>query len=256
MKNKSVIKVHTDRFDCVSVILGAVDEAVGIRSTVHEVLASCEHKDIAEFIIMQSRRITPECLQSICTLRDEITDVPVKIYVESEPFVGSAIRDGIGYSKGSHTALMASDFGIAPECLARMIEEAKHSPDSIIKASRRLDKNSFVQYSHLRLAGNFLGNKFLSVLFRSGLTDITNAQMLFPTDLYKTILWHEKDFTFLLEATLKPLRLHADFREVPVRCLPRTEGKSKNSAKKTLAYLPAAIKYRFMPIEEFYPPAE
>ena len=239
-------------FSGVSVILGAVDEAEMIRRTVDTILETCQKEDVAEFIIMQSRRITKECLESILRMKKEITAVPINIYLESKPSVGMAIRDAIKYAKGSHTALLPSDFGIHPGCLSLMIEKAKQYPDRIIKTSRWINGGSFSEYGKTRLAANKLGNIFLSVLYTSRLSDITSATQLFPSELYKRIHWEEEDFSFLLEMTLKPLRLGVKFLQVPAKCLPRVEGKSKNSTKKTLAYLPTALKNRFIKKEKFY----
>lgn len=239
-------------FSRVSIILGAVDEAEKIRETICAVLDSCDKKDLAEFVIMQSQRITPECLKSIYELKNSVTAVPINIYVESKPIIGIAIRDGIHHAKGSHTALLSSDFGIHPACLADMIEEAKKHPERVVKASRWAKNGKFSGYAKTRLIFNKLGNIFLSVLFMSRLSDITNATQLFPSELYKRIRWQEEDFSFLLEMTLKPLRLGVKFSQVSALCFPRTEGKSKNNSKKTLAYLPTAIKYRFMSTKNFY----
>lgn len=239
-------------FSGVSVILGAVDEAQMIRKTVYAVLETCDSSDIAEFVIMQSQKITSGCLKSINDLKAEVKDVPINIYVESKPCVGMAIRDGIGYAVGSHTALLPSDFGIHPGCLAAMIKESKKHPDRVIKTSRWMRTGSFSDYGKERLAFNRMGNIFLSLLFGTHLSDITSATQLFPSELYKRIKWQEEDFPFLLEMTLKPLRLGVKFSQVPAVCLPRVEGKSKNSTKKTLSYLPTAIKNRFVKRKNIY----
>ncbi len=248
--NKNLFEVK--QFSGVSIIMGAVDETEKICETVYTILETCKNEDIAEFIIMQSKRITPECLNSINRLKEEITAVPVNIYLESMPSIGAAIRDGIAYAKGSHTALLPSDFGIHPDCLAQMIEVSKRKPDHIVKTSRWKKGGAFKEYNKFRLVANKLGNVFLSLLYQSNLSDISSATQLFPSELFKRIRWQENNFTALLEMTLKPLRLGAKFSEIPVTCLPRTEGKSSNSIKKTLLFLPAALKYRFISKKSFY----
>jgi len=239
-------------FSGVSIILGAVDEAEMIRKTVETVINECEISDITEFVIMQSQRISAECLESITRMQKEIAEVPINIYVERKPSVGIAIRDGIIHAKGSHTALLSSDFGIHPGCLVDMIEMSKKYPERIIKASRWAKDGSFSGYKRGKLLANKFGNIFLSLLYGTRLSDITNATQLFPSELYKRIRWEEEDFPFLLEMTLKPLRLKVKFVQVSAQCFERTEGKSNNSFKKTFLYLPTAIRNRFLFVSSFY----
>ncbi len=248
-----MINIFTDtkKFTGASVIIGVTDEAQGIKDTVFSILESCQKEDIAEFVIMKSQSITPECEISINELKEQITSVRINDYIESKPCLGSAIQDGIKYAKGSHAVPFAADLAISPYCLSNMIAEAKKQPNHIIKTSRWINNNSFNGYNKMRMVGNKLGNIFLSLLYNSKLTDITNATQLFPVSAFKKIKWQENNFTILLELTLKPLRLGAEYIEVPTNSLPRLEGKSKNSIKKTLAYLPIALKYRFIPKKTF-----
>jgi hypothetical protein len=133
-----------------------------------------------------------------------------------------------------------------PRCVADMIMESKKYPDKIITTSRWLIKNNFTQYRRFKKFFNYNGQKFLSLLFGAKLTDMTSPTQLCPSKIYNSIRWERYDFPFLLELTLKPLRLGVEFVEIPVKLSSRKEGKSSNSFLLTAMYLPVAFHNRFI----------
>ena len=115
----------------------------------------------------------------------------------------------------------------------------------IATTSRWLTRD-FEGYGKTRLVLNYLAQVFLRVLYGSKQTDLTNPVQIVPTKLYQSIRWEETRFAILLEMVLKPVRLGYKFREIPVECRNRNEGKSSNSFLQTAEYLKTALRIRFM----------
>ena len=138
-----------------------------------------------------------------------------------------------------------ADLAIELETLDRMIAVAKKNPEKVVKSSRWLEKGSFVDYNKSRLKFNLLAQHFLRFLFMTNLTDLTNPVQVIPTEYEQRVEWKEKGFCTLIEHTIIPVRLGYKCVEVPAKCYPRTEGKSKNSVWQTMLYFKTAIRIRF-----------
>ena len=123
-------------FTNVSVILPAINETYSFQKTADVILETCAHSDLAELFIVLCNRTTPDCVRVAERIRDAATDVPVTIYYQQKPFIGAAIQEAIERVSGSHMVMMSTDLETPPELIARFIELAKKTPDTIITASR------------------------------------------------------------------------------------------------------------------------
>lgn len=147
---------------------------------------------------------------------------------------------------------LSADIPIGLDSIPVMIEQAKKSPESVVKVSRWLKRDSFYGYNRTKKTFNALAQSFLRILFNARLTDFTIPVLISPTKTYKNIIFKEWRFSCFLEMVLVPVRIKKDFIEVPAKCFSRTEGKSKNSALQTAMYLKTAFRIRFSPKGKIY----
>ncbi len=238
-------------FEKVTIVIGATDESTSLIDTVDTIIKSCNISDIYTFMIIIPDNASPECLDAIEFLSEKYEGRIQKV-VQWYPGIGGAMRSSVEATVSSHIMFLSADMPTELSCVPSMIENAKKYPDSIIKISRWLQKNSFREYGNVKKALNFAGQSFLKLLFMSSLTDFTSPVLISPVNIYKSINFSQWGFPCLLEAVLIPLKAGKEIREIPAVCLPRTEGKSKNSISQYIKFLGTAVKIRFTPIKKLY----
>jgi hypothetical protein len=135
----------------------------------------------------------------------------------------------------------------------RFIAAMKTGDWDIVAASRWLEGGGFEGYSRLKLALNFLFQKFFCVLYRTNLTDLTYAYRLYRRATLEGIVWEELRHPFLLECLLKPLRRGARITELP--CTWRARGSIRQHAPSNASLLRTAVKTRWVPVKRFSRPA-
>ncbi len=231
-------------FESVTVAIGATDETQSLINTVDGIFSTCNPQDIEKIMIVTPRMVSTECLKAINFLTDKYPHKTERL-IQKKAGIGGAMQDAIAHTESSHIMFLAADSAMDIDCIKKMTDEAKLNPQSIIKASRWLQKNSFKNYNKLKKILNKTAQIFLRVLYNTDITDFTGAILTAPTQTYKSINFTSTDFSCLLEATLLPVKMGCDFKEVPAMCYGRTQGNSKNSFKQTAAYLKTAIRLRF-----------
>lgn len=235
-------------FKSVSIFLPAINETASLRKTFNIIAETCAPVDIEEIVIALCDKTTAETCKTAEAIMAIESALPVKIHYQdkSMPFIGGAMRDGFNIAKGSHLITMGTDLETDPYLVSAFIEKSKQFPGAIITASRWMKGGGFQGYNKVKLLLNFIFQKMLSVVYLTSLTDMTFCFQLFPTALVRSIEWEEFKHPFLLEATLKPLRLGTHFIEVPMQWKARSEGSSQNSFYKNFAYLRIFFRVRFM----------
>ena len=238
-------------FEKVNIIIGATDENESLIKTVDTISDACSRDDIDNIVIVIPESATEECLGAIGELEKRYPGM-VRRLVQTHPHIGGAMRDSIDFTSSSHIMFLSADIPIGLEAVPVMIDNAKKQPDKIIKISRWMEKNSFYGYDKVRKIFNFCGQKLLTVLFLSRLTDYTCPVLIAPTHIYKNICFSEWNFPCLLEAVLIPLKAGCSFLEIPAKSYSRNEGKSKNSLLQTFLYLRTAFRIRFTSLKKLY----
>ena len=233
-------------FTSVTIIIGATDETESLHKTVDYVMQNCDHDDIGKVLMIHSKNASQGCRN---TMNELEALYPGKVFAMQQirNGIGGAIQDGFDAANTSHIMILPSDLAIGLDCVPEMIRRAKLAPDVISKTSRWANKDSFHNYSGVRKTFNGLSQIFLGVLYGNTLTDYTNPVQTAPTEIYKSSVWKELSFPFLLEMVIVPLRRGYSFEEFAVECYGREEGRSKNSAIKTAMYLKPALRVRFTP---------
>lgn len=233
-------------FNQVSIIIPAINETYLLRQTVEIITETCKSKDIVEILIVLCARSTKECLATAETLKQEPRSIPVKTYIQIEPFIGKAYQESFAVASGSHVIIMSADMETDPNQIKDFIETQKNHPDAVITASRWGQRNGFSGYNKIKLVLNYIFNKMLSILYLSSLSDMTFGYKSFPRYLVTAIDWKESKHPFFLELALKPLRLGVEFYEIHSKWKARTEGKSQNSFFQNFKYFKVVFYCRFI----------
>jgi glycosyltransferase involved in cell wall biosynthesis len=230
----------------ISIVLPAINETYSLEKTVKIILDTCRKKDICELFIVLCGKSTPECVKTAESIKETDCGVPVRIYYQRRPFIGSAMREAFDLVEGTHVVMMSTDLETDPNVIQDLIEIVKKKPGEIVTVSRWIKRGSFNGYNKIKLLSNFIFQKIISLLFFSNLTDLTYAYRIFPVALVRRINWEEAKHPFFLETALKPLRLGVKISEIPGKWDARTEGDSQNSFFKNFDYFRLAFRVRFM----------
>lgn len=235
----------------VTILLPAMDETYSLRKTVETILHTCRRKDLCEIIFLLCDRTTEESRETANKLIEDYGKyIPISIHEQDLPGVGGAIREGIELAKGSHVVMMSSDLETDPNVIRVFIAAAKKYPNRIITASRWRKGGGFENYNKVKLVCNLIFERSIGMFYGVGLSDLTYAYRMFPTDLMQSIEWEELKHPFFLETALKPLRLGVKFIEVPGHWSARTEGESQNDFFANFKYFKTAFHNRFINEEE------
>ena len=235
-------------FTSLSVILPVINETFLLKKTVDIIMADCS-RDIKEILIVVCRKTLPDSLATCEQLKQKY-GAKIKVFQQTLPYLGGAMRDSFDRAEGSHTLMMASDMETPPDKVKDFIAEAKKHPDWIITGSRWIRGGGFKGYSPLKYFLNYLFQRFFSLLYFTNLTDMTYGYRLFPTALIKKIRWEELRHPFLLETIVKPLRLGIKVKEIPTAWKPRSEGSSQNTFARNFQYFGIGLRVRFARREE------
>ena len=228
-----------------SIILPVINETHSLDKTI-DVLINENSNDVHEIIIVVSEDKTTKESHEHIQKNIKKYQSKIKLYFQKLPFLGGAIRDGFKIASGSHILIMGSDLETNPFDVKKMILLSKKKTDSIITASRWLEKGNFVNYGFVKYYLNYIFQSITKALFLTSLTDMTYGFRIFPSDLVKKILWSELRHPFLLETITKPIRLGIKIYEIPSVWKARIEGKSQNSFLRNFDYFRVIIKSRFI----------
>ena len=162
-----------------------------LKQTVDIIAGTNVREDIAEFILLLCDRTSPETRKTAEELVEKYKDrIPVYIHNQELPFVGGAIREGINLAKGSHVVMMSSDLETDPHVIREFIAKAKKYLKRIITATRWKKGGGFEHYNKIKLICNLIFERAIGLFYFTGLSDLTYAYRIFPTDLMKRIRWN------------------------------------------------------------------
>lgn len=234
-----------DKFSSVSVVIPAIDETDSLRESIEIILGTCDLKDLNEIFIVVCERTTSECLRVINSFIESGKEVPVRLYYQTGPGLGSALYESMQRVKGSHVVNIAADLDTDPYIIKDMIRIAKKYPDAVILASRWTKGGGFAGYGRVNKILNYLFNKMLQLLFFTKVTDLTYGYRFAPVDKTLSVKWESTGFSIGMETNLRMLRLGYKIIEVPAVWRKREQGDSQNSFFIKLKYIGTVLKIRF-----------
>jgi glycosyltransferase involved in cell wall biosynthesis len=229
----------------ISFILPVLNETYSLQQTVEQIV-HLGADDLREILIVTAQRTSPASLAVIDTLKRTYPTY-LRFHQQRLPFLGGALQEAFAVATGEHILLMASDLETDPALIPALIDRMKQGHWDIVAASRWQNGGGFQGYSQVKLALNYLFQRFFGRVYHTDLTDLTYAYRLYRTSVLQGISWEELKHPFLLECLLKPLLNGARATELPCHWQARTEGDSASSFIQTFAYLRTAIKIRLQP---------
>jgi hypothetical protein len=232
-----------DHFESATIILPVMDETSSLEETVRILLRDARDR-IKEILIVVCEKTTPESMAVVERMGKHLPHL-VRIHSQKLPFLGGAMREAFDLATGSHVMMMASDLETDPNAVKAMIATAEASPSAIVTATRWRTGGGFEGYSTIKLACNWVFQRFFSLLYGVKLTDMTFGYRIFPTRIVRSIQWEELRHAFLFETLVKPLRLGVPVIEITCGWKARVEGKSWNAFFLNFIYFRTGLKTRF-----------
>lgn len=222
----------------ISIIIPMLNEILSLKKTL-KILNSIKCKK--EFVVIISKKfIQRKNLKELKKLSNSNRNL--NVYYQTLSYVGGAIIKGIEKSKFDYVAIMAADMETNPYDLNEMIKVSKLNYNKIISADRWLSKNSFKNYSLLKLFFNFLSQKIISLFFKVNIKDFTFAYRIYPRDILTKFQIDELKHGFALEMLLKPLKLGYEVISVPSKWKARNEGEPNKSFQTYISFFKVLIK--------------
>ena len=234
----------TTQFTSVTIILPVINETISLQQTMDIIRRDVPRESIREILIVVCQKTIAESMAVIAELQQQYGDLVVVLH-QKLPFLGGALRDAFDISRGSHVIMMASDLETDPNDVKGLIEEARKNPGGIVATSRWLAAGQFHGYSRIKLACNWLFQRFFSILYGTQLTDMTFGYRLLPTKLVQAIQWEELRHPFNLETVVKPLRLGVPVTEISTTWHARIEGESQNPFFRNFEFFKTGLLTRF-----------
>jgi len=234
----------TAQLTSVTIVLPVMNETASLKQTIDVILRDVPKEFIQEILIVVCEKTTAPAMAAVTELQQQFNGLVV-VHHQQLPFLGGAVREAFERSRGSHVIMMASDLETDPKDVRILIEQTRKNPGGIVTASRWQNAGHFQGYSKIKLACNWLFQRFFSMLYGTRLTDMTFAYRIFPTKLVQAIQWEELRHPFLFETLVKPLRLGVPVTEIPSVWRARTEGESQNPFFRNFAYFKTGLRARF-----------
>lgn len=229
-------------FTGLSIIIPTVDETRAIAQTVEIISKICSPGEVTEILVIHSRTSASEHIASLGLLARKYPAFGVRVLCQPGKGLGDALFYGCSISRGSHFFMIGADMENDTYALKKMLSLAKLHPDTVITASRTLEKDGLKDYSPFK---RFLGGAFgvlARLFFGSKQTDITYAYQITPKRAFDVSFFDEDHGAFVLE-----LALMADIKKIPVIEIPtkiyrRKEGVSHSGIKYYAGFAVTAVK--------------
>lgn len=222
----------------VSVIIPAFNE----ERTIAEVVERVQATDISplekEIIVVDNNSTdkTNEIAKTFGT---------VQVMREQTPGKGAAVRAGFSVASGDILLIQDADLEYDPSDFPALLAPFEDSTIDMVLGVRIRDTS--VKRSPLHYLGNWSITTATNLLYGASAEEYTGGYKLFRKSALVAITVHTNDFAYEHELVCKLLKRDANYREVPIRYIPRdyTRGKKINW-KDGFKILWAVIKYRFV----------
>jgi len=219
-----------------SIVIPTIDEEQ-VKDVIKCIADTCVPSDIAEIVVVYSKKTTEEFKEYLKSLKELFPEL--LLLAEEQPLSGpgDAAFYGCCKASGTHVVILGADMENDPNDISKMIALAKTVPDTIIKASRRLKKETFENYPKIKKVFNVAFQKLICTAFSSKQTDITYAYQLTPTRYLRQYPFMPDHRAFAIELALLPELYNIPYIEIPSSVGRRTSGRSHTDFKYYMGYL-------------------
>jgi dolichol-phosphate mannosyltransferase len=190
--------------DMLSVVIPAHNEECHIRGTVEGVVAALQQAKIRYEVVVVNDNSVDGTGKIILDLAREN---PAVRCVNSDPpnGFGFAVRRGLAVFRGDAVAIFTADGSDSPTDLVTFYRKLQEGYDCVF-GSRFSPGGTVVDYPHLKLIFNRLGNWFIQLLFRISCNDISNAFKMYRRHVIAGIQpLMAQHFNITLELPLKSI---------------------------------------------------
>jgi dolichol-phosphate mannosyltransferase len=216
--------------DVLSVVIPACNEEGHIADTVERVSAALDEANIRYEILVvndnsldQTENIVRALSRSNPTIRCVNNDPPNGF--------GFAVRRGLSEFRGDVVAILMADGSDAPADLVAFYLKLQEGYDCVF-GSRFSHGGRVVDYPHLKLVLNRLGNTFIQLLFRIPCDDVSNAFKMYRRTVIAGIQpLLAQHFNLTVELPLKSIVRGYRYAVVPNSWINRKQGVSKFNIK-------------------------
>ena len=225
----------------VTVVIPTIDE-MQIKDVISVICNTCDPADVACVIAVYGEKTTESHLSFLHSLQRDFPAVNIRVLKQPGHGPGDAAYAGCAAASGTHVVILGADMENDPHDIGKMIELSKEAPDSVIKASRRLKKETFAQYPKFKKIFNVIFQRIMCIAFHSKQTDITYAFQLTPLKYLQQYPFMPDHGAFAIELALLPEIYGVPYIEIPSAVGRRTEGCSHTDFRYYFGYLKVGIK--------------
>lgn len=188
--------------------------------------------------VIQNVKKTMECMGlsfEVLVVDDCSTDNSLDISLKSNVRVlqitehrgkGCALRAGFRKAKGEIIVTIDSDGSHSPEELPKLVEPILNGEADFVIGSRFLDKNNVFQNKFNKVGVQLL-NILVKALTGKGVSDSQSGYRAFKSVMLNFVNLKSNGYEIESEMLVKAFRTGVRTKEVPIKFMQRTHGKSK-----------------------------
>lgn len=191
----------------------ATNETDLLYETVSKIKEFCPPENLNDIIVVLSSNTCPS-FYALKKYKEEDSWKDVKSYTQKSRNIEGTVAELPPMVTGTHFVFMGADMEMNPATIKDFICEAKKNPDCIVAASKWKKESVIVGYGKFNKLCSRTMNLIACIFIRKRATDIFTIYQLYPMSVYKKMQFKDPK-TFGYEYTLKPLRLGADYKEIP-----------------------------------------
>lgn len=217
-----------------SIVVTVFKETYSIRQAIKRLLKK-NRGYIIEIILVASPK-SPNNTIKIC--KEEVKkNRLVKLYIQKNPGVGNAMREGMLMAKGDYVTIISADLETEPEAVDRMVKKIEETGCDVVLGSRWMRGGGFRKYNKIKLVLNWIFQQIFRVLFWTKITDISYGYKTLSKKVIRSINWTGNYHENYIETTIKPLKAGYYIEQIPTVWIGRSEGESVNGLLKNWAYV-------------------
>lgn len=209
-----------------SIIIPARDEEGCVASTVEHLHLELKLRGVPHEIVVVDDGSTDRTWEILCEEREKIAEMKPVQNPGPHGF-GRAITYGLDHSSGDAVVIMMADESDDCRDVVRYWQELNAGVDCVF-GSRFTRGGGVIDYPKVKLFLNRMANSFISILFRHGLNDTTNAFKAYRRSVIngiRPIL--SPHFNITVEMPLKAIVRGYSFSTIPITWRNRRHGVAK-----------------------------
>ncbi|MDA9863275.1 glycosyltransferase [Acidimicrobiia bacterium] len=254
-----------------SIVLPTINEAENLKKLIPQIVSEVSELSVPMFeVIIVDDGSTDNTSELVENLSKEFQFLQI-IQRDDEPSLPLSIWEGIQFSKYDYVLWMDADGSMPAKTVRELIEVLNHNKNSVIVGSRFIDGGGYkgvrdleetslfnaiknVKNSNDSVFGmlfSIIFNKFLKILFKTSLTDITSGFIVGKKEYFKKESFINANYgDYFIYLVSDFIKNKVDIIEIGYICETRMFGTSKTASnifqliRRGIPYIKVAIKIR------------